>query len=331
MPNSGKKTSALEKAVTLRKRQQFGRISGIKVPQARAEEATDAVMLRSFVGRLTMVDIGLLEVADNVRSRMDHGSPEFQALVKSIQARAEVGGLIQNLVVDLREVRGQYRAVVVAGQRRFYAAKEAGLRSVPALITKLEGEDDGLVWGLDENLLRKDLSPLDLAEGYSSLLDHGWSVEAIATRYNRDPRTIERYLKLAALPQDVKAQIDSHPKVFTARVLLNEFAAREMGLAELRGAVAEKIAQKQAEFALGVGVSRKNASTAKIQSKAQATQKITVVRKSEFAKMTETALRSVLPVRASVSGEADKGIIRLRYQSQEEYCQLMQLLGIITE
>ncbi|MEM7118615.1 MAG: ParB/RepB/Spo0J family partition protein [Chloroflexota bacterium] len=92
-------------------------------------------------------------------------------LSESIKTR----GLLQPIVLSRREEGG---FDLLAGERRFRAAKRAGLDRVPALIR--EG-DDRLEIALIENLQREDLTPLEEAEGLAALIDrHGYSHREVA-------------------------------------------------------------------------------------------------------------------------------------------------------
>jgi ParB family chromosome partitioning protein len=115
--------------------------------------------------------VPLVAVVPNPDQPRKHFSETALAdLAASIQAR----GLLQPIVV--RRTTDGYR--LLAGERRFRAAKAAGLDRVPALIR--EGDDD-LEIALIENLQREDLSPLEEAEALAMLIErHGYSHREVA-------------------------------------------------------------------------------------------------------------------------------------------------------
>ena len=112
-----------------------------------------------------------------------------------------VHGIIQPLTVR-RLASGYYQ--IIAGERRWRAAKAAGLREVPAVI--IEADDRKVLeLGLIENLQREDLNPVEEAEGYLALLtDFGLTQEELAARMGKSRPAISNALRLTALPPAVR-------------------------------------------------------------------------------------------------------------------------------
>ena len=191
-----------------------------------------------YVGKTVTVPIDLIAIEDNVRKQVDTASAKFQELVESIKRE----GLLQNLVVDVRNgATGTYLSCV-SGQRRLLAAKVAGVEKAVCLL-KQYGEGDRVSIGLTENLVRQDLHCIDVADGYAELRRNGWTEDEIADRFERGQRTIHRYLLIASWPEEVKQQIRKYQDIFTTRVIFNNFVSR--GFAndeELTAAIAAKIA-----------------------------------------------------------------------------------------
>lgn len=203
-----------------------------------------------YVGKTVTVPIDLIMIEDNVRKQVDTTTPKFQELVESIRR----DGLLQNLIVDVRNgPTGTYLSCV-SGQRRLLAAKAAGVEKAVCLL-KQYGEGDRISIGLTENLVRQDLHCIDVADGYAELQRNGWTEEQIADRFERGQRTIHRYLLIASWPEEVKLKIRKYPDLFTTRVIFNNFVSR--GFAndqELRDAVESKIAASKLSLS-GHGVS----------------------------------------------------------------------------
>ena len=120
---------------------------------------------------------------------------ELQELVSSIREK----GVLQPLLV--RQKDGGYE--LVAGERRWLAAKQAGLDKVPALIIDVS-DQEALEIALIENLQREDLNPIEEAAAYRKLIDEfGLTQAQIAERVGKDRSTIANRLRLLALHPDV--------------------------------------------------------------------------------------------------------------------------------
>jgi ParB family chromosome partitioning protein len=112
-------------------------------------------------------------------------------------------GLLQPLVV--RRVGDGYQLIV--GERRWRAAKLAGIERVPVIVRDAS-DSESLELALVENLLREDLNPMEEAEAYQRLLaEFGWTQEELAQRVGRDRSTIANCLRLVKLPDLVQADL----------------------------------------------------------------------------------------------------------------------------
>lgn len=113
-------------------------------------------------------------------------------------------GLIQPLTVR-RLSSGYYQ--IIAGERRWRAAKLAGLEEVPVVI--IEADDKKVMeLGLIENLQREDLNPMEEAEGYEVLIkDYGLTQEEVAKRIGKSRPAITNALRLLSLPQEVRPMV----------------------------------------------------------------------------------------------------------------------------
>ena len=132
------------------------------------------------------------------RKRFEQGA--LDDLAESIR----IHGIIQPLTVR-RLATGYYQ--IVAGERRWRAAKAAGLTQVPVVI--IEADDRKVMeLGLIENLQREDLNPVEEAEGYLALLtDFGMTQEELARRMGKSRPAIANALRLTALPPSVRATL----------------------------------------------------------------------------------------------------------------------------
>ena len=128
------------------------------------------------------------------RSHFDESAVE--ELAESIRAQ----GIIQPLVVT---PEGDGYAII-AGERRWRAARRAGLESVPVVVRQVADDRELLELALVENLQRSDLNPIEEAEAYAALQEKfGLSQEAVATRVGKARTTVTNSLRLLRLPDEV--------------------------------------------------------------------------------------------------------------------------------
>ena len=135
------------------------------------------------------------------RGRFDAG--ELDELAGSIAQR----GVLQPLVVTADAERGgAYR--IVAGERRWRAARKAGLETVPVVVREVESELELLDLALVENLQRADLNAVEEAEAFRALSDEfGLSQQDIADRLGRSRAAVANSLRLLRLPGAVQERI----------------------------------------------------------------------------------------------------------------------------
>ena len=133
------------------------------------------------------------------RKRFDHESTI--ALADSIRAQ----GLVQPVVVRPRKAGG---FELIAGERRWRAAQEAGMPTVPALVREADDRDT-LLLGLVENVAREQLSAVEEARAYALLLDEfELSLGDLAERMGKAKPTVSNRLRLLELPDDVLALVE---------------------------------------------------------------------------------------------------------------------------
>jgi ParB/RepB/Spo0J family partition protein len=129
-----------------------------------------------------------------------------ESAMRELAESLKTHGMIEPIVA--RNI-GDGRLEIICGERRWRAAKLAGLELIPTRI--LQGIDDrtALEMALTENLARKDINPIEEAEGYRALRDMaGLRITEIAKRVNRDPSTVSNAIRIAEqLPEEIKEKI----------------------------------------------------------------------------------------------------------------------------
>ncbi len=138
---------------------------------------------------------------DQPRRHFDEAA--LDDLARSIRAK----GIVQPIVVSPDpDAPGTYR--IVAGERRWRAARRAGLSEVPVVVRPTE-RDERLELALVENLQRVDLGPVEEARAYHALLTRtGISQEELARRLGKDRSTIANAIRLLKLPDKVLAMLE---------------------------------------------------------------------------------------------------------------------------
>ncbi len=130
-----------------------------------------------------------------------------EASLAELAASLREVGMLQPIVVT----RGEGgRFILLAGERRWRAARLAGLATVPAVVRDTVGDSELLALALIENLQREDLTPIEEARAYHHLrAELGLSQEEIAQRVGKDRSTIANSLRLLQLPLPVQALVDT--------------------------------------------------------------------------------------------------------------------------
>jgi ParB family chromosome partitioning protein len=168
-----------------------------------------------------------------------------EAALAELASSIREHGVLQPILV--RPTGEPQRYQLVAGERRWRAAKAAELEVIPALIEQLDDET-ALEIGIIENLQREDLSPLEEALIYDRMThEHGYSVRRLAQKIGKDKGYVENRLRLAGAPTEIKQLVSlrkdtlSHAyellKVEDAkkrRKLAEQVASGELSLVKLR-------------------------------------------------------------------------------------------------
>jgi ParB family chromosome partitioning protein len=158
---------------------------------------------------LTLVPLSAVE-ANPEQPRKHFAEEALAELAASIQER----GLLQPILVRRHGVGYQ----LLAGERRFRAAKLAGLDRLPAIVKE---HGDPLEIALVENLQREDLGPLEEATALAALIDrHGYSHREVAHLLGKSRPYVSNTLALTRLPESVQAELHREGKILSREVLI---------------------------------------------------------------------------------------------------------------
>jgi ParB family chromosome partitioning protein len=250
------------------------------------------------------IDLPIEAIAPNPQQpRKDFDDKSLQDLSASMSQ----SGVLQPVVV--RRLGSGYQLIV--GERRWRAAKLAGLTRIPAVVREAS-DAQSLELALVENLLREDLNPIEEAEGYQRLLaEFGWTQEELAQRVARDRSSIANCLRLLKLPDLIQADLRAGRLTMGhARALLSLASPGEQ--LKLRE---EILAHSWSVRATEQGVQAKRARPTRRQ-----------LRRSPELAAVEDALRGVLATRVRLIGNERAGRIEIVYSSREELDRLAELI-----
>lgn len=126
-----------------------------------------------------------------------------QAALEELSNSIKSYGILQPITV--REIDGKYE--LVAGERRFRAAKMANLDAVPAIINNMTDESSAVL-ALLENLQREDLNFIEEAMGYENLIrEHNFTQQQLAEKLGKNQSTIANKLRILRLPTEIKIKL----------------------------------------------------------------------------------------------------------------------------
>lgn len=176
---------------------------------------------------LREIPVGAVEPnPDQPRARIEQEA--LEALAASIRA----AGVLQPIVVGPADAAGRHQ--IVAGERRWRAAQLAGLSHVPAVVREVDARER-LELALVENLVREDLTPIDVALACACLIeDFGQSHGQLAERLGRSRPAVSNLVRLLELPEPVQEMIatgalsEGHGRA----VLMADGPARRLRVAE---------------------------------------------------------------------------------------------------
>ena len=164
---------------------------GADVADLSADSATDSV---------SQIALSKIEPNPN-QPRKKFDQQALEELAESIRLH----GIITPITVRPADKNGYYQ--IIAGERRWRAARLAGLKEIPAMVLEAH-ESEVMELALIENLQRQDLNPIEEAEGYELLMQQfGMTQEEVAHRVVKSRPAVANALRLLALPDEVRTMV----------------------------------------------------------------------------------------------------------------------------
>jgi len=236
---------------------------------------------------------------------------ELKEMVDSIRER----GVIQPLIA--RRVQDKYE--LIAGERRWRAAGEAGLETLPVIVREASNRDV-LELALIENLQRADLSPIEEAEAYARLMkEFTLTQEQVAQQVGKGRAAVANAVRLLTLPLQVQAWVGAGDlSVGHAKVLLGLDRAEEQLLA------AERVRKEN----LTVRATERLVASLRAGSKPATKRKSAAVSSTAIFADLEKRLQQHVGTRVRIVGKAGAGKIEIHYFSPEDLERILQLLRL---
>lgn len=251
---------------------------------------------------------GIKPNPDQPRSRFDE-----DALAELAVSIAEVG-VLQPVVLSRAEDGTLF---LIAGERRWRAARKAGLDTIPAVVRGSTGHTT-LVEALIENVQRQDLTPLEEAHAYRQLLENtGMNQEQVAERVGKSRSAVSNTLRLLQLPGAVQRMID------TGRLSAGHARAL-VGLEDERYAV--HLAEKAAQEGWSVRQVEDAVRARKEMGQAPRAASVREVRPVEIIEL-EKRLAERLESRVKISYRNQKGRVEIRFASIEDLERIYRILS----
>ena len=254
------------------------------------------------------VSVKISEIEPNRdQPRKEFDSEALSELADSISQH----GVLQPLL--LRPLlTGGYR--IVAGERRWRAARMAGLTEVPTIIREMSDAEE-MLFALIENLQREDLTPLEEARGYRTLIEaQDFTQEEVSKAVGKSRPAITNALRLLNLPEDIQGMLErGEITAGHARTLLSFKSQEDMRLG----------AQKAKD---GASVRELEALAKRLNEKKESLPK--TPRKNQYFEEAQLAVGEYLNRRVKVAGSKKKGTLQIEFYGEEDLQNLLHDLHL---
>lgn len=263
----------------------------------------------------TVLPVGALQ-PNPFQPRKDFDPHELAALATSIGR----SGMLQPIIVRYHE--GAYQ--IVAGERRWRAAKQCGMTSVPIVI-RTANDEQMVELALIENIQREDLNPIDRATAYRSFCERfNLKADEIAERVGEDRSTVANYMRLLDLPQSIRELVAvGQLGMGHARCLLG--VADDTRQTEL----AESAARHELSVRALEDIVRREKSKAKGSESRQAPARLRSPHLRDIQKRFEEALRTKVTIQEGK--RKGSGRIVIQYFSLDDFDRVAERLGVSVE
>lgn len=237
-----------------------------------------------------------------------------ETALAELSASIAENGLLQPIAVRPKKAGPGY--VIIAGERRWRAARMAGLDEVPVLVKEVTDEQAAAL-ALIENLQREDLDPIEEAEGCQQLIEkYGLTQESAAKRLGKSRSALANTLRLLALPDPVREQVR------TGKLT----AGHAKALLGLNDAAVIEAAAQQIE-AKGMNVRQAEALCRKLNKPPRPPKAEDAFTRPKIAVELEAALKDVTGSEVRIQYRDGKGSLQIDFYSDAQLSRYAELLG----
>lgn len=266
-------------------------------------------------------DKGIKEIAlTEIEANIDQPRKEFSLDgLEELADSLRIHGLLQPILVRLEG----HKYSIIAGERRYRAARMAGFEKIACLIqecTPQEKAERALV----ENIQRSDLSPIDEGFAYLRLMeDYGLTQDQVAQRVGKGRPTVANLLRVIKLPEPVLSLLRQEKiSVGHAKLLLS------VDDSSLQVLLAQKVSKE------GLSVREAEGLLHNLLDKAESRMKVkkSLVQSDHYIMQgVEERLNSHFQTKVRLQGEPSKGRIVIDYFSEEELSRLLELWNVVVD
>lgn len=270
---------------------------------------TDDV-IENVLENQNVVELKITEIEPNKNQpRRKFDEEKLAALAESVSEY----GVLQPIVVKKLDT-GFYQ--IIAGERRWRAARMAKLKKIPVVIKEFD-ERESMEIALIENLQREDLNPIEEAEGYKELMDNfQLTQEQLSQKLGKSRPAIANSLRLLSLPKEIRQYlIEGKLSSGHARALLSA-ETQEVQLAAAKKVIEEEMSVRQTEAYISQlqktpSVKKKNHQEEEIK---------------RYLISLESNLSSVFGTKVKIHNNKNRGKIEIQYYSADDFDRIMSVI-----
>lgn len=253
-----------------------------------------------------VTELAITEIEPNAQQpRKEFDKEKLGILADSIKQH----GVIQPLVV-MKKDNGYYE--IIAGERRWRAARMAGLKTVPVVIRSYE-QEKVLEVALVENLQREDLNPIDEARGYKELMDRfSQTQEQVSEKVGKSRSAVANMLRLLTLPDEVIKLLVSGELSAAHGRCVSSVEGKENQIELAQRIIKDKLSVREVE---------------NIVKEKKKPQKVKDPNIENAFSDAENILSQSLGTKVKISHKKNRGKIEINYYSSDELDRLLKILG----